>query len=86
MQVPYDVQNDYALVSSKEWTFHTAKVQCCAWSPDNRRLATGALDTNVIVWDTQRSGEHPIIIKGKPFNKNRRVHLKSFAAEMRSCA
>ncbi|KAK6019437.1 WD domain, G-beta repeat protein, partial [Ostertagia ostertagi] len=64
--VPYSVE-DFKTVASKEWTFHTstlAKVNCVAWSPDNRHLATGGLDTNIIIWDLERSGEHPIIIRG----------------------
>ena len=27
-------------------------------------MATGGLDTNIIIWDLQKSGEHPIILKG----------------------
>ena len=30
---------------------HTAKVTCVAWSPDSSRLATGGLDSQVVVWD-----------------------------------
>ncbi|KIH66880.1 WD domain, G-beta repeat protein [Ancylostoma duodenale] len=62
--VPYSVNDGYKTIAEKEWTFHTAKVNCVAWSSDNRHIATGGLDTNVIVWDLQRSGEHPIIIRG----------------------
>lgn len=62
--VPYSVMEDFKVIAEKEWTFHTAKVNCVAWSTDNCRLATGGLDTNVIIWDIKRSGEHPIIIKG----------------------
>ncbi|KHJ77790.1 WD domain, G-beta repeat protein [Oesophagostomum dentatum] len=61
--VPYSVKDGYKTVAEKEWTFHTAKVNCVAWSPDSRHLATGGLDTNIIVWDLQRSGEHPVIIR-----------------------
>lgn len=62
--IPYAVNKDFALASDKEWTFHTARVNCVAWAPNSRYLATGALDTNIIVWDMQRSGEHPLIVKG----------------------
>eukprot|EP00959_Pyramimonas_sp_CCMP1952_P367247 7691867-Pyramimonas_sp.AAC.1 len=30
--------------------FHTARVQCVAWSPDSALLASGSLDMSVIVW------------------------------------
>ncbi|VDK43582.1 unnamed protein product [Cylicostephanus goldi] len=76
--VPYSVKDGFTTIAEKEWTFHTAKVNCVAWSTDNRHLATGGLDTNVIVWDLQHSGEHPIIIRGttlvpfsSPFSLNR---------------
>uniref|UniRef100_A0A914CY87 Translation initiation factor beta propellor-like domain-containing protein n=1 Tax=Acrobeloides nanus TaxID=290746 RepID=A0A914CY87_9BILA len=62
--VPYSVDADYAVASEKDWSFHTARVNCAAWSENNRYIATGGLDTNVIIWDLQHSGEHPIIIKG----------------------
>ncbi|VDK50450.1 unnamed protein product, partial [Gongylonema pulchrum] len=62
--VPYAVDNDYKSASEKEWTFHTARVNCCAWSADSRFIATGSIDTNVIIWDLKHSGEHPVIIRG----------------------
>ncbi|KAK6109972.1 Actin-interacting protein 1 [Brugia pahangi] len=62
--IPYSVDNDYNCVTEKDWTFHSARVSCSAWSPDSRFVATGGIDTNVIVWDLKHSGEHPIIIKG----------------------
>ena len=30
----------------------------------SRYIATGSLDTNVMVWDLQQSGEHPLVIRG----------------------
>ena len=30
---------------------HVARVRCVAWSPDSLRFVTGALDSNVILWD-----------------------------------
>uniref|UniRef100_A0A0K0FLN7 Actin-interacting protein 1 n=1 Tax=Strongyloides venezuelensis TaxID=75913 RepID=A0A0K0FLN7_STRVS len=61
--VPYDVST-FKTASEKEWTFHSARVNCAAWSPNNRFIATGSLDTNIMVWDMQNSGEHPLVIKG----------------------
>ncbi|VDM95936.1 unnamed protein product [Thelazia callipaeda] len=62
--VPYSVTDNYSVVAKKEWTFHSARVNCSAWSPDSRFIATGSIDTNVIIWDVKNSGEHPIIIRG----------------------
>uniref|UniRef100_A0A914QJI7 Uncharacterized protein n=1 Tax=Panagrolaimus davidi TaxID=227884 RepID=A0A914QJI7_9BILA len=52
------------VASEKDWTYHNARVNCGAWSPNGRYVATGGLDTNVIVWDIQHSGESPIEIRG----------------------
>lgn len=61
--VPYSLST-FSIVSEKDWTFHTARVNCAAWSEDSRYIATGGLDTNIIIWDLKNSGEHPIIIRG----------------------
>ncbi len=37
-------------VSQKDWQYHSAKITCVSWAPDSSRLATGSIDTNVIVW------------------------------------
>jgi len=52
---------DYQVANPQEWAFHAAKVNCVAWSPDSRRVASGSLDTNVIVWDAENPREHMII-------------------------
>lgn len=36
---------------SSQWSMHTAKVNSLAWSPDSLHIASGALDTNIIIWD-----------------------------------
>ena len=38
---------------SGSWTAHTAKVLDLAWSPDSKHIASGSLDTNIIVWDVE---------------------------------
>uniref|UniRef100_A0A914HB02 Actin-interacting protein 1 n=1 Tax=Globodera rostochiensis TaxID=31243 RepID=A0A914HB02_GLORO len=62
--VPYSVDDDFKVASEKEWSFHTARINCSAWSTNGRYIATGSLDTNVMVWDLQQSGEHPLVIRG----------------------
>ena len=51
-----------ALITT-EWGYHTARVNSVAWSPDSRRVASGALDTNAIVW-TPGSKSNYTVVKG----------------------
>ncbi len=37
-------------VSQKDWQYHAAKITALSWAPNSSRLATGSIDTNVIVW------------------------------------
>ncbi|KAI6233829.1 Actin-interacting protein 1 [Aphelenchoides fujianensis] len=62
--VPYSIADDYKQASAKDWTFHTARVNCAAWSPNGRYIASAGLDTNLHVYDLQKSGEHPLVFKG----------------------
>lgn len=62
--VPYKVSDDYKQASEKDWTFHTARVNCAAWSPNGRYVASAGLDTNINVYDLQHSGEHPLVFRG----------------------
>ncbi|XP_077544094.1 actin-interacting protein 1 flr [Haemaphysalis longicornis] len=49
-----------------DWCFHTARVNCIGWSPDSKHLATGSLDTGVIVWSTEQPTKHINIKKAHP--------------------
>ena len=44
--------------------YHSARINCLAWSPDGKMLATGSLDTCVIVYDTSKPVSSRITIKG----------------------
>ncbi|XP_075984434.1 actin-interacting protein 1 flr [Anticarsia gemmatalis] len=57
---------EYKLAHNKEWGFHTARVNCAAWSGDSRRLASGSLDTAVIVWSVDAPAKHVIIKNAHP--------------------
>lgn len=41
-------------VKLKDMLYHTARISSIAWSPDSTRLATGSLDTNLLVWDVSK--------------------------------
>lgn len=55
---------EYQQANKHEWGFHNAKVNCVAWSPDSSLVASGSLDTNIIVWSIDKPAKH-IIIKSK---------------------
>ncbi|CAL9114158.1 WD domain, G-beta repeat [Musa troglodytarum] len=51
-------------VKLKNMLYHTARINCLAWSPDNHLIATGSLDTNVIVYELDKPASNRITIKG----------------------
>lgn len=55
---------EYEQANKHEWGFHNAKVNCVAWSPDSQLVASGSLDTNIIIWSVDKPAKH-IIIKSK---------------------
>lgn len=44
--------------------FHTARINCLAWSPDNTLVATGSLDTCVIVYEIGKPASSRRTVKG----------------------
>ncbi|XP_023943413.2 actin-interacting protein 1 [Bicyclus anynana] len=58
--------DDYKLAHNKEWGFHTARVNCVSWSPDGTRVASGSLDTSVIVWSVQQPAKHVVVKNAHP--------------------
>lgn len=51
-------------VKLKNMLYHSARVNCLAWSPDGRMVATGSLDTCVILYDIDKPASSRITIKG----------------------
>ena len=56
----FSVANDYAKATTREWGFHTAKVNCVAWSPNSLFVASGGLDCSLIVWSVEKPEKHKI--------------------------
>lgn len=50
-------------VKVKNMLYHTARINCVAWSPDNRMVATGSLDTCVIVYEVDKAASTRTTIK-----------------------
>lgn len=51
-------------VKLKNMIYHTARINCLAWSPDNAMVATGSLDTCVIIYELDKPASNRITIKG----------------------
>ncbi|OWM62627.1 actin-interacting protein 1-2 [Punica granatum] len=51
-------------VKLKNMLYHSARINCLAWSPDSRMVATGSLDTCVIIYEVDRPASSRITIKG----------------------
>lgn len=64
---------DYTLAHDNEWGFHTARVNCLAWSPNSKALVSGGLDTNLIVWFPDQPSKHFIIKHAHPQSQITRV-------------
>ncbi|VDQ10326.1 unnamed protein product [Trichobilharzia regenti] len=52
---------------SEWWLKHSARITCISWSPNGRRLATGSIDSSIVIWSldepkksVQLAGAHPM--------------------------
>lgn len=57
---------------NKEWGFHNARVNKVAWSPNSTLVASGSLDTTIIIWSIASPAKHTII-KSKSFAKRNNI-------------
>ncbi|XP_014231667.1 actin-interacting protein 1 isoform X2 [Trichogramma pretiosum] len=55
------VAPEYKLAHNKEWGFHSARVNSVAWSPESNMVASGSLDTTIIIWSVTNPAKHTII-------------------------
>lgn len=59
-----NITTSYEQVKLKNMLYHSARINCLAWSPDGRMVATGSLDTCVIIYDVDKPASNRITIKG----------------------
>ncbi|XP_066589608.1 actin-interacting protein 1 [Prorops nasuta] len=57
---------EYKFAHDKEWGFHNARVNSVAWSPDSLMVASGSLDTTIIIWSISNPAKHTIIKNAHP--------------------
>lgn len=51
-------------IKLKNLLYHTARINCLAWSSDSSLVATGSVDTSIIVYDVNKPPSGRITIKG----------------------
>ncbi|EYU40219.1 hypothetical protein ABFS82_04G134400 [Erythranthe guttata] len=51
-------------VKVKNMLYHTARINCLAWSPNSSMVGTGSLDTCVIVYEVEKPASSRTTIKG----------------------
>ncbi|XP_033223453.1 actin-interacting protein 1 [Belonocnema kinseyi] len=56
----------YKFAHDREWGFHSARVNSVAWSPDSIMVASGSLDTTIIIWSLTHPAKHTIIKHAHP--------------------
>ncbi|XP_063983666.1 actin-interacting protein 1 [Diachasmimorpha longicaudata] len=57
---------EYKLAHNREWGFHNARVNTVAWSTDSTMVASGSLDTTIIIWSVTNPAKHTIIKNAHP--------------------
>lgn len=62
----YKIQltNTLLQVKLKNMLYHTARINCLAWSPNSSMVATGSLDTCVIIYEVDKPASSRITVKG----------------------
>ncbi|EDV24340.1 uncharacterized protein TRIADDRAFT_57715 [Trichoplax adhaerens] len=55
-------------VTLHSWSYHTARVSYLAWSPDSTYIASGGIDSNVILWSVADAGKKAIVKGAHPMS------------------
>lgn len=50
-------------VKLNNMVYHTARINCLAWSPDSTMVATGSLDTSVIIYELGKPASSRMTLK-----------------------
>ncbi|TPP67825.1 putative actin-interacting protein 1 [Fasciola gigantica] len=71
----FNVQDDGDQVSLSQamntwWQKHTARITALTWSPNGQHLATGSLDTSVIVWSLDKPRDAVVLRNAHPMSNS----------------
>ena len=70
--IAYD--SNYVQCNKQEMGYHTAKVCCVGWSPNNsNEFVSGSLDTALIVWDLNDPNRYTHLKKAHPLSQVNKV-------------
>lgn len=56
--------HNFLQVKLKNMLYHTARINCLAWSPDSCMVATGSLDTCILIYEVDKPASSRMTIKG----------------------
>mmetsp|Transcript_10356 Transcript_10356/g.15821 ORF Transcript_10356/g.15821 Transcript_10356/m.15821 type:complete len:673 (+) Transcript_10356:129-2147(+) len=85
----WDIANNYEpIVNKSKWCFHTQRITCLTWSPDDSLLASGGADDSIYVWSLKKKMRrlhyphaHRGGITGVEFLRNKNLVLISVGAD-----
>ncbi|KAH8875507.1 Actin-interacting protein 1 [Schistosoma japonicum] len=66
-------QNDLPTLKSalsEWWLRHSAKITCIGWSPNGRRLATGSIDSSIVIWSLDEPKKPVILTRAHPMSNS----------------
>ncbi|KAK4471857.1 hypothetical protein MN116_005246 [Schistosoma mekongi] len=66
-------QNDLLTLKSalsEWWVLQSARITCIAWSPNGRRLATGSIDSSIVIWSLDEPKKPVILTRAHPMSNS----------------
>ncbi|CAH8534593.1 unnamed protein product [Schistosoma bovis] len=66
-------QNDLPTLKSalsEWWLRHSARITCISWSPNGRRLATGSIDSSIVIWSLDEPRKQVVLTAAHPMSNS----------------
>ncbi|CAH8495330.1 unnamed protein product [Schistosoma turkestanicum] len=55
---------------SEYWQRHSARITCISWSPNGRRLATGGIDSSIVIWSLDEPNKPVVLAAAHPMSNS----------------